>query len=62
MPKPTQPSVFSTALREMARVTFVFLTHLLIAALVISLAWTVERYLPDLLAISDPLLLGLVPL
>lgn len=62
MPKPSQPSVWSVAVREMVRVIFVFLTHILVAALVIALAWGIERYLPDLLGIRDPLLLGLVPL
>ncbi|MER2266942.1 hypothetical protein [Methylobacterium oxalidis] len=62
MPNPLQPSVFSTALREMARIMFVFLTHLLVATSVIGLAWAVEHHLPAFFEISDPLLLGVVPL
>lgn len=62
MPKPAPPSVFSVALREMVRVTSVFLTHILIAALVIALAWSIERYLPELLETPAPQLLGLVSL
>ena len=62
MPKPSQPSFWSVAAREMVRVMFVFLTHILVAALVIALAWSIHRYLPDLLETPDPHLLGLVPL
>lgn len=62
MPKPSQPSVLAVAVREMVRVTFVFLTHVIVAALVVALAWCIDRYLPDLLGIPDPQLLGLVSL
>lgn len=55
-------SIWATAWREVMRVTCVFLTHVLIAALVVALAWGSEAYLTALFGAVEPLLLGVVPL